>query len=285
MTPTVIGHRGARALYPENTVAGFKAALAGGLRHFEIDVGMSRDGVVVLSHDAFLSPDLTRTADGRWLPSSRLVIKDLDYATLQRFDIGRVRPGSRTANRFPRQGAADGQTIPTLEDVLRLDPQAFWTVEIKTYVNRPALTHDPRRIAEAVATVIDAADAADRVVVQSFDWRGPRHLRQLRPDLAYAWLTVRSTRAWRGGQARLPQTVAQEGGGTWSPYYRELTRPLLDQAKMLGLRVVPWTVNAPDDLGRLAAWGVDGLITDDPLVALAALRPDAPALPPRPAPN
>ena len=280
---TIIGHRGARALFPENTVAGFQKALAVGCRHFEIDVGMTRDGVLVLSHDPWLSPDLTRTACGQWLQQKRLAIKDFDYAALLELDVGRVRPGSRTACRFARQSTADGATIPTLREVLQLHAEAVWIIEIKTYFNRPALTQDPCRIAEAVATAADQAGAADRIVVQSFDWRGPRHLRRSRPELAYAWLTVRSTRAWRGGQARLPDTIAEEGGGIWTPYHRELTQPLLGRAKALGLRVIPWTVNAPNDIARLASWGVDGLITDDPVVAQAVLHPVAPARFPHPA--
>ena len=285
MTPELIGHRGARALFPENTIAGFEAALAAGVRSFEIDVGMTRDGVVVLSHDACLSPDLTRGPDGRWIETPDLALRDLTHAELQVFDVGRLRPGSRTAKRFPRQLPADGATIPTLDAVLRLHSGARWTIEVKTYFNRPTLTLPPERIVEAVATVADGAGAAKRITVQSFDWRGPRHLRRLRPDLAYAWLTTRSTRAWRGGQARLPATVVEEGGGTWSPQYRELTPALLARAHGAGLRVVPWTVNAPDAIVRLARWGIDGIITDDPLVAQAALRHAGLEPPPHPAPS
>ena len=246
---------------------------------------MTRDGVVVVSHDSCLSPDLTRTLDGRWIGQSKIAIRDLDYADLQQFDVGRLQPGSRTAQRFPRQIPTDGETMPSLEAVLALHMRARWTIEVKTSFNRPKLTHRPERIVEAVAAVVDRTGVAKRVIVQSFDWRGPRHLRQVRPDLAYAWLTSRQTRAWRGGQARLPDTVVEEGGGTWSPLHSELTPALLARAKALGLRVVPWTVNTPDDIARFARWGVDGIITDDPLVARAVLHPAAPEPPPRPAPS
>ena len=273
MTPDVIGHRGARSLFPENTVAGFRAALAAGVRSFEIDIAMTRDGVPVLSHDPALSPSLTRDASGAWLRTAGRVIHRMDFAELAAFDIGRIRPHSRAARSFPRQLPVDGATIPALEEVLRLHPSAQWTLEIKTSPVRPQLTAAPEAIVEAVAAIVDRAGAASRVVVQSFDWRGPRHLRRLRPDLAYAWLTADSTRAWRGGQSRLPETVVQMGGGTWSPHYKELTPRLLAEAKAACLRVVPWTVNQPSDIARLARWGVDGIITDDPLVARAVLQP------------
>ena len=232
---------------------------------------MTRDGVPVLSHDPCLSPDLTRDACGRWLEASGPAIHDLCFADLLAFDVGRLRPGSRTWRRFHRQQAVDGATIPALEEVLRLDPAVHWTIEVKTSPTRPWLTAPPQAVVEAVAAVADRVGTAARITVQSFDWRGPRHLRRLRPELDYAWLTTRSTRAWRGGQRRLPDTVVAEGGGTWSPQWRELTLRLVMRAHAAGLRVVPWTVNKPKDIVRLAGWGVDGIITDDPLVARAAL--------------
>ena len=251
---------------------------------------MTRDRVLVLSHDPCLSPDLTRDAQGAWLNTSHRAIYDMDYAELASFDVGRLRPHSRTARRFSRQIPMDGARIPTLEEVLRLHGRVRWTLEIKTSPNRPKLTARPEEIAEAVADIADRTRAAKRIIVQSFDWRGPRHLRQMRPDLAYAWLTAQSTRAWRGGQYRLPDTVVEEGGGTWSPHHSELTPRLLDRARAAGLRVVPWTVNKPADIARLARWGVDGIITDDPLVARAVLQPPGflpgePEPPPHPDPQ
>lgn len=245
--------------------------MAAGVFDFEIDIAMTRDGVPVLSHDPCLAPDLTRDAAGAWLTVAGPAIHDVRFCDLAAYDVGRLRPHSRTARRFPRQVPADGATMPALEQVLRLDDRARWTIEIKTNPGRPHRTARPEAIAEAVAAVADHTGATRRITVQSFDWRGPRHLRRLRPDLNYAWLTTRSTRAWRGGQLRLPFTVAEEGGGTWSPHHRELTVCLLERAHRAGLRVVPWTVNKPADIARLARWGVDGLITDDPLLARAVL--------------
>jgi glycerophosphoryl diester phosphodiesterase len=267
--PDLIGHRGARARYPENTLEGFRAAAAAGCRHFEIDVAMTRDGVLVLSHDSRLHPDITRGPGGEWL-RDRPVIHNLDFPALQKYDVGRIRPGTKMAQLFPDQQPIDGARIPTLADALDLDDSTRWTIEIKTSPREPSLTAPPEAIAEQVAAVADRAGAASRIVVQSFDWRGPRHLRRLRPDLAYAWLTSRGTRAWRTG--RLPGSVAGEGGGTWTPLHTELTPRLLAAAHRLGLRVMPWTVNAPGDIRRFAAWGVDGIITDDPALARSSLE-------------
>ena len=114
MSPELIGHRGARSLFPENTIAGFQAALAAGVRSFEIDIAMTRDGVLVLSHDPCLSPDLTRNASGAWIRSAHIAIRGMTLAQLGSFDVGRLRPQSRTARRFPRQMAMDGGRDPNL---------------------------------------------------------------------------------------------------------------------------------------------------------------------------
>ncbi len=128
-------------------------------------------------------------------------------------------------------------------------------------------------MAEGVVAVADAAAA--RIIVQSFDWRGLRHLRRVRPDIALAWLTRPEVLPaaqiwWHGGS--VPRAVAAEGGPTWGPDFASLTEAKLDAAHRLGLRVVPWTVNRPEDMRRLIGWGVDGLITDRPDIALEALR-------------
>ena len=118
--------------------------------------------------------------------------------------------------------------------------------------------------------VVDATMAADRVVLQSFDWRAPRLVRAVRPELARAWLTSPTAEAdpalwWeRDTPARLPQAVADEGGATWTPHWAALTEAEVGAAHALGLRVVPWTVNDPEAMLRLQGWGVDGVITDYP---------------------
>src|ERR1700733_14737488 len=102
------GHRGARALFPENTLEGFLAASALGVEAFELDVGMTADGVVVVSHDPALNPDITRDASGAWLTGRGPTIRSLTHAALCDFDVGRIRPGSRTSLLFPGQVPHDG---------------------------------------------------------------------------------------------------------------------------------------------------------------------------------
>ncbi|HYZ21373.1 MAG TPA: glycerophosphodiester phosphodiesterase [Rhodopila sp.] len=273
------GHRGARGLFPENTLEGFRAAAAAfaplGMTAFELDVGMTRDGVVVVSHDPALNPDLTRDAAGAWLAGRGPLIHELTYAELQGFDVGRLRPGSATAAQFPEQAAFDGARIPTLAAVLTALPEARFTIEVKTDPRHPEWTAPAEWLADAVLAVVDEARAAGRVMVEAFDWRVQRHIRRVRPGIRLAWLTwaetVRDAVLWWGVtevRGSVPEQVAAEGGPVWAPDFRDLTEAMVREAHGLGLSVLPWTVNRAADTRRLVGWGVDGLISDRPDVAL-----------------
>ena len=275
----LIGHRGARGLFPENTLAGFAGALALGVDAIELDVAVTADGVAVASHDPALNPDQTRGPDGAWLAARGPLIRSLPAAALGAFDVGRLRPGSALAARFPDQAPRDGARIPRLVDVLRASPGVRFVIEMKTFPAAPGRTVSAHAMAEAVLDAVDAAGCADRVTIESFDWRGPLYLRRLRPDIGLALLTdlrrELQPRLWRGGPRTagqsVPHAVASEGVATWGPQHHTLTRSRLAQAHRLGLAVIPWTVNRPADLRRLIAWGVDGLVTDRPDLARAAL--------------
>ncbi len=279
----VIGHRGARGLFPENTIEGFRAALALGIRRFEIDIAVSADAVPVLYHDLVLNPDMTRGPDGAWLAEPGPPLGALTVAELQRFDVGRIRPGSAYAGRYPEQRPADGARIPMLEAVLAAAPEAWFTIELKTDPTRPELTVSGPEMAERVVAVAEQAGAIERIRVQSFDWRGPRHLGRMRPEIARAWLTEPKTAAaaalwWgveRAGRS-VPEVVAAEGGAggdgeVWSPDHASLEREALQEANRLGLKVIPWTVNEPAAMARLKDWGAAGLISDRPDLAAVAL--------------
>ena len=184
--------------------------------------------------------------------------------------MGRLRPGTPYALKYPDQVPHDGARIPRLLDVLALDSRVGWNIELKLQPDRPDWTVSAEEMVERTLHAVDEAGAADRVTIQSFDWRAPRHARRIRPEIPRGWLTRAETIAdpalWWGLEAppSPPEAIVAEGGGTWTPYWEELTPELLSQAHTLGLTVIPWTVNGPADMQRLVAWGVDGLITDRP---------------------
>ncbi len=281
--PQVIGHRGARGLFPENTLEGFAAAVALGIDGIELDVAITADGIPVVCHDPALNADLVRIADGTWLARHGPLIRDLTLSELAGYDVGRARPGGSVAQANPLQQPRDGARIPTLRQTLSAISLQI-VIEMKTLPDRPDWTVSAAEMAERAAAVVDETGAAGRVTLESFDWRGPRHLRQTRPDLRLAWLTraetVRAAELWWGGPVpgdfggSVPRAVAAEGGPVWAPEHVDLSANLVQEAHELGLTVLAWTVNRAEDMARLIGWGVDGLITDRPDIAKDVMRGD-----------
>lgn len=288
------GHRGARGLAPENTIAGFDAALAIGVNTLELDLGMSRDRVLVVHHDRTLNPDVTRRPDGRWLDARGPALVALRFDELLTFDVGRLRPGSRYAETFPQQRPVDGQRIPSLEQVfarvaaLGADRIGF-NLETKLSPLAPSEAPEPREFAEHLVALLARHGLAARCTVQSFDWRTLREVQRMLPAARTVYLsteqsgfdTIRAAdlepSPWTAGRrvashGSVPAAVADAGGAAWSPHWADLDPARIEQAHRLGLSVVPWTVNDQAAMRRLIGWGVDGLITDRPDLAHGAMR-------------
>jgi len=257
------GHRGARGTAPENTLPGFAAALAVGVATLELDAGVTRDGVVVIHHDRRLNPDIARGPDGRWIEAPGPLLRELDFKALRRYDVGRLRPGSEYAARFPEQAPADGARIPRLAELFALvrkagNDEVRFNIETKISPAAPAETLPPEAFARALIGEIRKAGVAARTTVQSFDWRTLHAVERAAPEIATVYLTGRR----QGGSQ--PQAVHAAGGTVWSPHYEELDTAALIEARALGLKVVPWTVNEPGFIERFLDLGVDGIITDYP---------------------
>ena len=277
-------HRGGRALAPENTLAAFTNAIAMGVNTLELDIGLTADDVVVISHDMALNPDHTRDAKGFFLRAKGPAIRSMPLAQLQTYDVGRIDPTSDYAKPFPKQLPHDGERIPTLtalfERVHALGAdQVRFNIETKVDPSIPDETASPELMVRALLAEIDKAGMAQRVTIQSFDWRTLALVAQQAPQLPRAYLTsARTLRDSRwtaglriedfGSAPRLVKAAAGESKGIviWSPAYTELTPALVKEAHGLGLLVLPWTVNERGDMARLMEWGVDGLITDDPAI-------------------
>lgn len=291
------GHRGARGLAPENTLAGFDAALAIGVDTLELDTVVARDGTVVVSHDAALNVNITRDATGRWIDAPGAAIRTLDVAELQRHDVGRIKSGTRYAATFGEQRGLDGARIPTLAQVFehvaaRGDTRVRFNIETKLSPLAPELTPAPGDFVRAVLAVVNAHGLRNRVTLQSFDWRSLKAARRLAPDLPTAclsaqqsWLNNIADARWIDGATlaeagSVPKLVEAAGCTTWSPYFGDLTEPALAEARRLGLKVIVWTVNEPAAIERMLALGVDGIISDRPDRVRTAMAARGMALPP-----
>jgi glycerophosphoryl diester phosphodiesterase len=281
------GHRGARGLAPENTLEGFALALSIGVTTLELDLAMTKDDVLVVSHDRRLNPDHTRAPDGKFLEAQGPPIRSLTLAELQRYDVGRLKPGTEYAKSFPEQRPVDGARIPPLAELFDLVKRAGaehvrFNIETKLTPTSGVETPTPEAFAAAVANAVRDAGLVTRVSIQSFDWRTLMALKRIAPEIERVCLTAEALNfdtirrgepgasPWTAGLdiddfgGSVPRLVAAAGCQVWSPLYRNAKADDVAAAKELGLKVIPWTVNERTDMERLIALGVDGIITDYP---------------------
>jgi glycerophosphoryl diester phosphodiesterase len=253
--PLVYAHRGGAALRPENTIASFDHGLSLGADGLELDVHLSSDGVVVVHPD----DTLDRTTGGTGFVSSFTAVE------LAAVDAGyRFRPANAGPAEFPFRG--QGLGVPRLRDVLERYPAAQIIIELK--VNHPELA---RRAIDEVR----AAGAIDRVSLGSFGWRVLHAARQYEPRISTGasreearWALYRSWIGWPLVRPSYREFQVPERAGATTI----ISPRFIAHARRAGLPVKVWTIDEPDDMRRLIRWGVDGLITDRPDLAVAAVR-------------
>lgn len=289
-------HRGGRDRRPENTLSAFEYAVKLGVTTLEFDTAVTKDRVVVVSHNPMLNHEITRKEDGKFIPEDeKIFIKDLTFKELQKYDVGMLNKNTRYGFLHREQTPVQGEKIPSLEQVFKLinnmgNEKIRFNIEIKTYPTAPEYTVPPEEFTALLLEVIKKYRMETRVTVQSFDWNSLKLFRSLAPRIPIGCLTVKTFKVkgekynlqpgkdgpspWLAGfdyddyRGNIPQLVKDFGGDIFSPYYKELTRQDVEEAHKLGLRVVVWTVNKPDSIRRILSWGVDGIISDRPDVLL-----------------
>ena len=287
----VQGHRGARGLLPENTLPAFQRALELGVSTLELDLGVTRDRQVVVSHDRRINPGVCRRADGTTLLAPPL-LRELSLAELQALDCGALNPDPKRFPEPPRRNLP-GTRIPTLRQVFQLaadfgDRDVRFNIETKI----DPTVDDTVPIEEFVALVADVVEAAgvgSRVTLQSFHWRTLELSKARAPEIETAALLAPDTRSpeWLGGID--PEAAGGNSLGllraasayvdVFSPDWR-LIAPgsgafygsRVEEIQAAGFPVVPWTVNSRRRMRKMLNLGVDGLITDYPDVLIALLE-------------
>jgi glycerophosphoryl diester phosphodiesterase len=278
-------HRGGRALFPENTLPSFANALSMGVDTLELDIGVTRDGAIVVSHERGLSPDLARRADGVYVAPPGIPFIQLRLEDVRKYDVGQIRSGSAYAAQFPDQRAVPGTPVPMLSEVFDLvrksgDSHVRLNIETKIDPHHPEQSPDPQRFVTLLLGLLRQEKFSDRVMVQSFDWRTLQLVQKLAPAIPTVYLTqqkgpgttVFSDKAsdWTAGfnpaeyGNSLPGTIKAAGGAIWSPYFGDVDSDLISESHRLGLSVVVWTVNKPADMAHMIDIGVDGIISDHP---------------------
>jgi glycerophosphoryl diester phosphodiesterase len=266
MAIDVQGHRGTRGNLPENTLPAFKRALEMGVDTLELDCGITRDGVVVIHHDRRLNPDVARGPDGKWVTAPSPTIYSLTFDELQKYDVGRLRPGSEYAKRFPHQKPIDGTRVPKLSALFDMarGTRARFNIETKLLPTHADETVGPEAFARALIAEFRKAGMTKRAVIQSFDYRTLKIVEKEAPEIE----TVYLTEAVDSDPAR----VHALGARIWSPDMKAMTPQKVAQAHQLGMRVVIWTANEPAEIDAMIEAGVDGIISDYPERVIDTLR-------------
>jgi glycerophosphoryl diester phosphodiesterase len=254
-TVAVHGHRGARAMRPENTLPAFEYAIAQGVDALELDMAVTRDNVIVVSHDPELrSPVCTG-------PREHAVIHQLTLAEIREWDCG-----AKQNPLFAKQQTVPGTKMPTLDEVFALAPKGtfLFNIETKSFPQRPELTPPPAEFARLVLEVIRKRHLESRVILQSFDFRTLRAMKELAPEIRRAAL-------YEGAARSFVEIGKEADAQIVSPEFHLVTAEQVKAAHAAGFEVLPWTVNMPTEWKRLVAAGVDGIISDDPAALIAFL--------------
>jgi glycerophosphoryl diester phosphodiesterase len=274
------GHRGTRGLRPENTLAAFGKALQVGVTTLELDTGVSKDGVVVVSHERRISPlECQDTGTNHFVGQ---LIKDLTLAQLKTLDCGTRHPTNPAIDPFVgTQEAVPGTKMPTLAEVFRLADRYgadHIQFDIETKID-PTVddTVDYVTFTRTVLGEIREHRVTDRSLLQSFDWRTLVEAKHELPALRTVALaqapTIFPGTPWTAGVpiaadafsgGSLAEAAKSIGASVVSVRFQDITDTLIAKTHRLGLKIVPWTVDDAPTMSSLIDRGVDGLITDYP---------------------
>jgi glycerophosphoryl diester phosphodiesterase len=261
----IYAHRAARGLAPENTLFACHEALQHDIDFIDFDIGMTKDEKLVVTHDVALNPDITRDTQGRYITES-ILVSELLYEELEIFNVGRINPSSLYATYFPAQKSVAFAKIPLLSEaieyVLSMRDDIAFQLEIKV---KPGRTASAETFASALYQLLKESNLIDRTEVQSFDYRALLALQKLDAAIKTTCLTL-------PGILYAPLNYFKKlNASCWSPFQMDVTKPLVEEAKNLGLKIVPWGYPEKEgtefnaaQIAKLLEWQVDGIITDRP---------------------
>jgi len=259
------GHRGCRGLMPENSIPGFLKAIELGVTTLEMDVVISKDKKVVVSHDPFFSHEFCLKPDWSEIKEAEernYKLFEMTYEKIKAYDCG-----SKVHPRFPQQKKVPVYK-PLLEDVIDAAEahasslnlsKLFYNIEIKSTIEGDNIFHPPYEVfTDLLIDVLQKKDIFNRTIVQCFDLRPLQYLHKTRPDTTLSFL-VENTLSLQENLSMLGFIPA-----IYSPEYILVDKGLMKFAKDNNMRVIPWTVNEIAEMKKLIEMGVDGLISDYP---------------------
>ena len=292
-------HRGGRDARPENTLYSYQYSLEKGALTIECDMQLTADGQIVMSHNPALNPDITTDSAGKRIEDHDHYIHDMTLREVQSFNVGRMDPSIEYYELHGRTQVQTDAFIPSLRQMFELvrdsgNEDIRMSIEAKAYPD-PALgtrygkNPDYDKLLEEFLSLVNEFGFRDRVILQSFDWLVLVKMKELDPGIrtialyseqpswgvpegTTLWLDRDEPSPWLGGidirdfDGDPVRAAHSLGIDDVSPYFKEITKEITDEAHELGMRVVPWTVSFTDDFETMYEMGVDGIITDRPWV-------------------
>lgn len=254
------GHRGCRGLFPENTLVAFEKAIDLGVHTLELDLAVSKDGIVVVSHEPFMSQTICSKPNGQPITQAedrQFNLYQMTFDSIQQFDCGLLKHPN-----FPEQmkiAAAKPSLTSVLAMTESLNPNIKYNIELKADPNYDDIfTPKPAIFVNLVLEVIQKHAVVERTNLQSFDLRILEEIKRQSPNMKVAVLIDESESIW-GKTTSLsfkPEII--------SPYFKLLDAKTVRNLKAENFEVIPWTVNQPEDMQLMIDFGVNGIITDYP---------------------
>ena len=261
------GHRGCRGIMPENTIPAFKKALDIGVNTLEMDVVISKDGKVVVSHEPYFNPAISTTPDGKTIPdNTKINMYELPYADIKKYDVG-----SKGNPNFPDQQKVStykpllSEVLETMESYRKTHnlPVFNYNIEIKSEEKEYDLSQpNPALFSDLVHEIIANIDP-QRITIQSFDFNVLKHWHQQISTRKYKPVALAALVSNMKG---VEKNLAELGfaPAIYSPYYQLINADIVKKLHAQNIRVIPWTINTTEEMIRVKAMGVDGIITDYP---------------------
>jgi glycerophosphoryl diester phosphodiesterase len=261
-----VGHRGTRGLMPENTIPAMERGIAEGANTIEMDVHVTKDGQVLVYHDASFNPDYTSMPDGSDIQKDQRqqhIFYQSNYSDIRKFVIGKKEyPAFPQQQRLSTYAPLLSELIDSVEAFTKAHslPGVYYLIEVKSSertdgIEQPA----PGEFMKILMAVLNPKNLGNRLFIQSFDMRPLQVLHREYPEIKLGFLTDNK-------QASFEENIARLGFNPtfYNPNYSLVNTELVHKCHAGNMMIEPWTVNSFDDMKRMKALGVDGIITDYP---------------------
>jgi glycerophosphoryl diester phosphodiesterase len=260
------GHRGTRGLMPENTIPSMYKALDYDVNTVEVDVLISKDKKVVISHDIYFHPDISTTPDGKHLDNKEAqkhLLYQMNYDSIKKYDVGlKLHKDFPQQQKIPAYKPLLGELIDSTDRYAKsIGKPVMYNIELKTNAAYDGTKQPPvEETVDLVMQVVKEKKIEDRSYLQSFDFRPLQILHKKYPNIVTAVLI--SDKDKRSFEQQLNELGYSPQ--MYSPHYSLVTPELVKECHKRNIKLIPWTVNTLEEMKKMKQLGVDGIITDYP---------------------